>query len=123
MVPQQPHAAVRQDRTRLEGLSIMTTARGRNLLDDLLYGADNHIWFKELGDGTVRIGMTAAATAMADKRVATPGFTNTDPYREGWPVVVRPEDRDSEKSVLLARTQVARPYEAKLSADGFAGCE
>jgi glycine cleavage system H protein len=31
---------------------------------------DNHIWFKEMGDGTVKLGMTAVATAMAGKLVA-----------------------------------------------------
>jgi glycine cleavage system H protein len=40
------------------------------LPDDLLYDVDNHIWFKELGDGTVKLGMTTVATAMAGKLVA-----------------------------------------------------
>jgi len=35
-----------------------------------LYDVDNHIWFKEQGDGTVKLGMTAVATAMAGKLVA-----------------------------------------------------
>ena len=39
--------------------------KGCNLPDDLLYDVENHIWFKELGDGTVKIGMTTVATAMA----------------------------------------------------------
>jgi len=38
--------------------------------DDLLYDVDNHIWFQEQGDGTVKLGMTAVATAMAGKLVA-----------------------------------------------------
>ena len=48
----------------------MPSVRGCNLPDDLLYDVDNHIWFKEQGDGTVKIGMTAIATAMAGKLVA-----------------------------------------------------
>ncbi len=48
----------------------MPSVRGCNLPDDLLYDVDNHIWFKEQGDGTVKIGMTAVATAMAGKLVA-----------------------------------------------------
>ena len=48
----------------------MATVKGCNLPDDLLYDVENHIWFKELGDGTVRVGMTAVATAMAGKLVA-----------------------------------------------------
>ena len=48
----------------------MPTVKGCNLPDDLLYDVENQIWFKEVGDGTVRIGMTAVATAMAGKLVA-----------------------------------------------------
>lgn len=48
----------------------MPTVRGCQLPDDLLYDVDNHIWFKEMGDGTVRLGMTTIATAMAGQLVA-----------------------------------------------------
>jgi len=36
----------------------------------LLYDVENHIWYTELGDGTVRLGMTTIATAMAGQLVA-----------------------------------------------------
>ncbi len=48
----------------------MPTVRGCDLPEDLLYDVANHIWFKELGDGTVRVGMTVVATAMAGRLVA-----------------------------------------------------
>jgi len=48
----------------------MPVVRGCNLPDELLYDVDNHIWFQDQGDGTVKIGMTAVATAMAGKLVA-----------------------------------------------------
>ena len=48
----------------------MPTVRGCDLPEDLLYDVENHIWFKELGDGTVRVGMTTVATAMAGRLVA-----------------------------------------------------
>jgi len=48
----------------------MANVRGCNLPDDLLYDVANHIWFKETGDGNVKVGMTAVATAMAGKLVA-----------------------------------------------------
>lgn len=48
----------------------MPTVRGCNLPDNLLYDVDNHTWFTEVGDGTVRIGMTTIATAMAGQLVA-----------------------------------------------------
>jgi glycine cleavage system H protein len=145
----------------------MATVKGCNLPDDLLYDVENHIWFKELGDGTVRVGMTAVATAMAgklvaftpkavgkevkagkscatvesgkwvgpakvaaagsvvainDNLVATPNIANADPYGEGWLIILKPEDWDSVKGSLVAGSQVAGPYEAKMNADGFAGC-
>jgi len=48
----------------------MPTVKGCNLPDQLLHDVDNQIWFKELGDGTVKLGMTAVASAMAGKLVA-----------------------------------------------------
>jgi glycine cleavage system H protein len=48
----------------------MPDVRGCHLPDDLLYDVENHIWFKETGDGNVRVGMTAVATAMAGRLVA-----------------------------------------------------
>lgn len=48
----------------------MANVRGCNLPDDLLYDVPNHIWFRETGDGNVRVGMTAVATAMAGRLVA-----------------------------------------------------
>ena len=58
----------------------MPNVRGCNLPDELLYDVENHTWFTEVGDGTVRIGMTAIATAMAGQLVA---FT---PKKVGRPV-------------------------------------
>lgn len=145
----------------------MPTVRGCNLPDDLLYDVANHIWFTELPDGTVRLGMTAVATAMAGPVVAVtpkkvgravesgkscatiesgkwvgpaksaaagevaavndavkakPGLVNDDPYGEGWLVVIKPADWASVKPTLTPGADVAQKYEAKMQADGFAGC-
>jgi glycine cleavage system H protein len=145
----------------------MPTVKGCNLPDDLLYDVENQIWFKELGDGTVRLGMTTVATAMAGKLVAftpkgvgkdvkagkscatvesgkwvgpaktaaggavvavneavvaTPSLVNDDPYGNGWLIVLKPDEWDSAKAALVPGAQVAGPYEAKMNADGFAGC-
>ncbi len=48
----------------------MPTVKGCNIPDELLYDVENHIWFKEQGDGTVKLGMTTVATAMAGQLVA-----------------------------------------------------
>jgi glycine cleavage system H protein len=145
----------------------MATVRGCNMPDDLLYDVENHIWFKEQGDGNVKLGMTTVATAMAGQLVAftpkkvgrpvqagkscatvesgkwvgpaksaaggeivainedlvnKPSLANEDPYGAGWLIIIKPEDWASAKGTLTPGTAVAGPYEAKMAADGFAGC-
>lgn len=145
----------------------MPVVKGCNLPDDLLYDVDNNIWFKEVGDGTVKLGMTAVATAMAGQLVAftpkkagkaidagkscatvesgkwvgpaksaaggevvevnkalvdTPKLANDDPYGNGWMIVLKPTDWDGVKGKLTPGAEVAAKYEAKMAADGFAGC-
>ena len=144
----------------------MPDVRGCHLPDDLLYDVENHIWLKEVGDGTVRIGMTTVATAMAGQLVAftpkkvgrevqagkscatlesgkwvgpaksaaggevvavneelvnNPSLANENPYA-AWMVAIRPTDWDAVKGTLVPGSAVAGPYEAKMAADGFAGC-
>lgn len=146
----------------------MPVVRGCNLPDELLYDVENHTWFKEEGDGTVRIGMTAVATALAGELVAftpkkvgrgvkagkscatiesgkwvgparsaaagevvavndalvdTPNLANADPYEAGWMIVLKPEDWDAVKATLTPGADVTAPYEAKMDADEFPGCE
>jgi glycine cleavage system H protein len=48
----------------------MANVRGCNLPDGLLYDVDNHVWYQEVEDGNVKLGMTAVATAMAGLLVA-----------------------------------------------------
>jgi glycine cleavage system H protein len=48
----------------------MPEVRGCHMPDELLYDVENHIWFEELGDGNVKIGMTTVAAAMAGQLVA-----------------------------------------------------
>ena len=145
----------------------MPEVRGCHLPDELLYDVENHIWYREVGDGTVRLGMTTVATAMAgqlvaftpkkagrsveagkscatvesgkwvgpaksavagavvavnETLVAQPSLANDDPYDKGWMVVIKPNDWDAVKGTLTPGAQVAPKYEAKMTADGFAGC-
>ena len=145
----------------------MPTVRGCNLPDDLLYDVDNNMWFKEVGDGTVKLGMTAVAVAMAgqlvactpkkagrsvqagkscatvesgkwvgpaksiaggevvavnDTVVSKPSTCNTDPYGEGWLILLKPEDWNGVKPQLTPGSAVADKYEAKMAADNFKGC-
>ncbi len=145
----------------------MPTVRGCNLPDDLLYDVENNIWFREMEDGTVRLGMTAVATAMAGQLVAftpkkvgkaipagkscatiesgkwvgpaksaaggevvavnadlvaNPKLANEDPYDKGWMITLKPEDWAAAKAALVPGGDVGAKYEAKMDADGFAGC-
>jgi glycine cleavage system H protein len=145
----------------------MPTVKGCNIPDNLLYDVDNHIWFQEQGDGTVKLGMTTVATAMAgqlvaftpkkvgrsvdagkscatvesgkwvgpaksaaagevvkvnDDLVANPQLANQDPYDKGWFIILKPADWDTVKGTLTPGSQVTAKYEAKMAADGFAGC-
>jgi glycine cleavage system H protein len=145
----------------------MPKVRGCNLPDELLYDVDNHIWFKDMGDGTVRLGMTTVATALAgqlvaftpkkagkaiesgkscatvesgkwvgpakslvagevvqinEALVAKPSLANDDPYGQGWMVLLKPADWAGARPALTPGSEVAAKYEAKMAADGFAGC-
>ena len=53
---------------------------------------------------------------------AKPALANEDPYGAGWLVVLKPADWASVKATLTPGAQVAPKYEAKMAADGFAGC-
>ncbi|PPQ33937.1 glycine cleavage system protein H [Rhodopila globiformis] len=144
----------------------MATVRGCNLPDDLLYDVDNNIWYRNNGDGTFTLGMTAVAVAMAgqlvaftprkagravqagkscatiesgkwvgpakvafdaevtevnDAMVANPRLANSDPYGEGWMLKVRPTAAGGTDK-LVPGSQATAPYEAKMTADSFAGC-
>lgn len=145
----------------------MAIVRGCNLPEDLLYDVENNIWYRDNTDGTVTLGMTMVAAAMAGQLVAftpkkagrpvqatkscatiesgkwvgpakvafdaeiieinetlvsDPKLANSDPYGAGWLVKVRPADWAAAKGALTPGSAVAPVYEAKMSADGFAGC-
>ena len=145
----------------------MPVVKGCNLPDNLLYDVDNHIWFQEQPDGTVKLGMTTVATVMAgqlvaftpkkagrsvdagkscatvesgkwvgpaksaaggsvvkvnDDLVANPSIANSDPYEKGWFIILQPADWAAVKPTLVPGAAVTAKYEAKMQADGFAGC-
>ncbi len=60
--------------------------------------------------------------AVNDKLVETPTLANDDPYGAGWLIILKPDDWASIKPSLTPGSQVAPKYEAKMAADGFAGC-
>lgn len=48
----------------------MPVVNGCTLPDDLLYDVDNQLWYRDLGDGLVEVGITAVAAAMAGQVLA-----------------------------------------------------
>jgi glycine cleavage system H protein len=125
------------------------------------------VWARREADGTVTVGMTAYACALAGEIVAyTPKKVgrsvdlnkslatvesgkwvgpvkapvsgevvavndalsgnakgiNADPYGNGWLVRVKPTAWDAESGALVTGGAVATAFEAKMTADGFAGC-
>lgn len=48
----------------------MPVVNGCPLPDDLLYDVENQLWYRELGDGLVEVGITAVAVAMAGQVLA-----------------------------------------------------
>ena len=73
--------------------------------------------------GPAKSAASGAVVAVNDELVARPSLANEDPYGAGWMVVIKPADWPAVKATLTPGTQVAPKYEAKMAADGFAGCE
>jgi glycine cleavage system H protein len=48
----------------------MPIVNGCSLPDDLYYDVENQLWYRDLGDGLVEIGITAVAAAMAGQVLA-----------------------------------------------------
>ncbi len=57
------------------------------------------------------------------KVVSTPNLVNTEPYGDGWLIKVAIPDWDSVRSNLTSGHEISAPYEAKMEADGFTGCD
>jgi glycine cleavage system H protein len=145
----------------------MASVKNCNLPDDLHYNVENNVWVRKEPDGTVTVGMTAYACALAGEVVAytpkkvgrtvdlnkscatvesgkwvgpvktpiaggvtavndavsaKPGTINKDPYGEGWLVKLKPSNLDAEIGALVTGAAIAPAFEAKMNADGFAGC-
>jgi glycine cleavage system H protein len=48
----------------------MPVVNGCMLPDELLYDVENQLWYRDLGDGLVEVGITAVAAAMAEQVLA-----------------------------------------------------
>ena len=71
--------------------------------------------------GPAKSAAAGAVVAVNDALVAKPSLANENPYA-AWMVVLKPTDWAGVKAGLTPGAQVAPKYEAKMAADGFAGC-
>ena len=71
--------------------------------------------------GPAKSAAAGAVVAVNEELVAKPALANEDPYK-AWLVVLKPNDWAAVKGTLTPGSQVAPKYEAKMAADGFAGC-
>lgn len=72
--------------------------------------------------GPAKLAFDAEVAAVNDALVADPKLANADPYGKGWLLRVKPADWTAARSALTPGNAVAVPYEAKMTADSFAGC-
>jgi glycine cleavage system H protein len=72
--------------------------------------------------GPAKSAAGGEVVAVNDELVNKPTLANEDPYGAGWMVIIKPEDWASAKATLTPGAQVGPKYEAKMDADGFAGC-
>ena len=72
--------------------------------------------------GPAKVAAAGTVVEINEALVATPSIANEDPYGRGWLLVLKPEDWASVKPALVPGTQVGASYEAKMAADGCAGC-
>lgn len=49
-------------------------------------------------------------------------LANDNRYNAGWMMITNPDDWDIIKASLVDGANIAEPYEAKMNADGFEGC-
>lgn len=146
----------------------MATVKGCSFPDELFYNVENNVWARREADGTVTLGMTAYAAALAGQIVScTPkkvgrsvdkdksactvesgkwvgpvkapvagevvavndavgakaATINADPYGAGWLVRLRPANWEGDSGGLVTGAAAAAAFEAKMSAEGFAGCQ
>ncbi len=71
--------------------------------------------------GPAKSAAAGEVVAINEDLVSKPSVANDDPY-SAWMVEIKPEDWDAVKGNLTPGADVAPKYEAKMEADGFAGC-
>ena len=72
--------------------------------------------------GPVGAPVSGEIVAINEAVAAKPSTINADPYGKGWIVRLKPLDWDAEAGGLVFGAAIRPAFEAKMNADGFAGC-
>ena len=72
--------------------------------------------------GPVKAPVAGEVVAINDALSSAPGSINSDPYGSGWMVKMKPANWDGDSAALVTGGAVAAAFEAKMNAEGFAGC-
>lgn len=72
--------------------------------------------------GPIKAPVSGEIVSVNEAAVATPSLINADPYGSGWLLRIRPLDWEREAALLLSGAAAAEAFEAKMQAEGFAGC-
>lgn len=72
--------------------------------------------------GPVKAPVSGQIIATNDAVAAKPAIINADPYGAGWLIKMQPSDWAGQSASLVTGAAVATAFEAKMNADGFAGC-
>ncbi|MBU0594153.1 MAG: glycine cleavage system protein H [Pseudomonadota bacterium] len=72
--------------------------------------------------GPVKAPVGGEIIAVNEELDADPGLMNRDPYVQGWVVRMTPAQWQNECGELISGPATAEAFEAKMAAEGFAGC-
>lgn len=72
--------------------------------------------------GPVKSPVAGEVVAINEQLASAPATINADPYGAGWMVKMKPANWDADSGGLVTGGAVAAAFEAKMAADGFAGC-
>jgi glycine cleavage system H protein len=72
--------------------------------------------------GPVKAPVGGEIIAINEELDADPGLMNRDPYIQGWVVRMTPAQWQKECGELITGADTAEAFEAKMAAEGFAGC-
>ena len=73
--------------------------------------------------GSIKAPVSGVIIAINDAAAVRPAIINADPYGKGWAVKMRPADWDTEAAGLISGAEARVAFEARMKADGFAGCD